>query len=405
MLPLYAWSIHQKRVFLRADLNIPFHDGVIQSDFRLKRILPTIDLLLEKGATILLATHLGRPKEYDPRYSTKPIAEWLQKREYNAQFIPFEPTGYLVPTIRHEGGVIYVLDNLRFFPGETACDPLFANLLHSYADYYVMDAFGVIHKEAASTTLLSGLYPTTHRSVGPLIASEFNGLTPLRNIEKPLLTLLGGSKARTKLPLLNALIHHRRHLSVFVGPALVFTLLKSQHQAVGASLVDDSMITIAQDIMQAFQNGIFQLYLPQDYISANKTLTGALSEHSANKFTSDLLGITIGPQTLSTLEPIIKTAPLIFCNAAMGLPERPQTMEPLKELIAMITSSNGYTVAAGGTTLQTAQEMESLDDWSFCSTGGSAALAVLANEPLPGLLHFPQFETQPAEANQSSTVK
>ncbi len=394
MLPLHTWSIHQKRVFLRADLNIPLLHGVIQNDFRLKRILPTLDLLLEKGATILLATHLGRPTQYDPAYSTKPIATWLQQRNYNAQFIPFEPTGYIIPTIQHEHGAVYVLDNLRFFPGETACDPLFAKLLHSYADFNVMDAFGVIHKESASTTLLSGLYPSTHRSIGILIAEEFHGLKPLLDEKKPLLALLGGSKIRTKLPLLQALINHRRHVSVFVGPALVFTLLKSQHQPVGASLVDDSLDTTARAIMNAAHNSTYQLYLSRDYISANKTLAGTLIEHNAEAFGPDMIGITIGPQTLTILKPIIDAAPLIFCNAAMGLPERPQTMEPLKELIRMITASNGYTVAAGGTTIQTAQETGNLDAWVFCSTGGSAALAILALQPLPGLRHFPQFLTQ-----------
>lgn len=382
MMRFTEWKLAKKRVFLRADLNVPITNGVIADDFRLLALRPTLDYLLLKGASVILATHCGRPKGYDPSLSTKPLAEWFSSRGYPITFVPYEPTGFVMPSI-HQPGHIVLLDNVRFFDGEKKCEELFARMLRSYADYYINDAFGMVHEHAASTTLVPELFGKDHRSYGFLIKNEMVHLQFLKREEKKLTVLLSGGKGSDKIPSMMRLLD-RQHLSVLVGPAPAFTFLKAQGKSVGKSLVNDELLECAHDILKKANKHHLPFVLPTDIMSSLDSSTHLIT-HNAHDFPENAYGITVGPQTLDTFKKHIKTADMIFCNGIMGFADQPTTLDPIEELFRSISSHTGYRVAGGGDTVALLRSMKIAQTFDFCSTGGGAALAVIAGEALPAI--------------------
>lgn len=343
-------DITEKRVFLRADLNVPLLDGVIQGDFRLKALQPTLDLLIVKKTRIILATHLGRPKKYTRKLSTLLLKNWFEDRGYKTVFAPDIPTARHLST-RIDPGTIVLLENMRFFDGEQREDQQFAQDLKLLADYYINDAFALLHRTDTSITLLPALFNKHDKSIGLLIARELDALTPVKlSAKHPVLYLLCGGKVKDKLPYIAQLLDKAQLF--LVGPALSFTFLKAENKPVGKSLIDQAFIEKAKLLVDKAKKTGVSFVLPTDYQVALDTLQGPLISCGQTDFPDNGIGVSIGEQTLALFTQKIMQANTIIVNGAMGLLERPETGKKFNTLLQSIAQSSAYTVIGGGSRLQ-----------------------------------------------------
>jgi len=386
---LHTSTLKNKRVFLRADLNIPIHDGVIKDDYRLQAIVPTIDLILQKGGKIILATHIGRPKNHEPALSTKHLIPWFKNHNYKHHYkIEYEPDLDAAHAKSYNDfDTILLLENMRFYPGEKKSDPLFAQQLAQLGDYYVNDAFALVHRHDTSITLVPELFAPDQRTIGLLIEKELRALQRLlENPAKPFTLILGGGKVADKLPLLYALIDQID--TVLLCPATVFTFLKTQNKPVGLSLVDTTKLdSCKQFILEAHQKKI-NVMMPIDYQIADKSFDGPLSLVSADRFPADGVGISIGPDTAKLFAQEIQKAGTIFFNGLMGSINRPETLQGADALFKAMIASPGVTIVGGGDSVAAARLLQVNDQLDFLSTGGGATLAYLTGQELPGLACF-----------------
>jgi phosphoglycerate kinase len=378
------WNFINKRVFLRADLNVPLKDGNIDNDFRLKSILPTVDFLLSRNASIVLATHIGRPKDKEPDLSTQILIPWFKDRGYTIRFVENINSIAHMPIIAQE---IIMIENLRFFPGEKEDDPFFAKQLATTAHYYVNDAFGLIHEHDCSIAVLPYEFPQERRSIGFLIEKELSVFEELKkNPKQPFLAILGGGKIKDKIPLIQSLVD--RIDMLLLCPALCFSFLKALHNPIGKSLVDDTLLETCKKIILKAENQHIDYHFPIDYQIAQDSIDGPLSYVDADNFPDTAVGISIGPKTVAQWIPIINQAKTIFLNCAMGFTERPETQESTKNIIAALAQSSAKTIIAGGDSVDSALSTPYYSKINHLSTGGGAALAYLSNVLLPGLTPF-----------------
>lgn len=380
---LHNYDLENKRVFLRADLNIPLYNGVILDDYRLQAILPTLDLILQKKGTIVLATHIGRPKGVDPLLSTKIIVPWFENRGYKIEHISDLETAYQ-KTMEIKGKIL-LLENLRFFPGEKADDQTFAQLLASLGDYYVNDAFGTLHRTDSSIFLVPQFFNTTHHTIGLLVEKELKTLSKLiETPQHPFILIIGGGKVHDKLPILKNLL--AKTTTILLCPAIVFTFLKALGHEVGKSLVDNSALASCKEFLAYAAQQKVEILFPLDYQIAENTLDGQLNIVEADKMPHNGFGISVGPKTLKLYIEKINKARMIFYNAAMGFPSRPETLQGTSTLLQALAISPAFSVIGGGDSVAAAQKCgikNSLN--TYLSTGGGATLAYLAGERLPGL--------------------
>jgi phosphoglycerate kinase len=377
---LHEFDLSNKTVFLRADLNVPLNNGTIVDDFRLRAILPTIDLIRQKGGRIVLATHLGRPKEPTPTLSTKILAPWFTEHGY---VVHFEADIAAVDT-QHPHDIT-LLENLRFFPGEKNHDPAFAQKLFKLADYYVNDAFALLHRDDTSVTLLPRLYPQDKKSFGLLVEKEFKVLWRLKDRpQEPFLVVAGGGKAHDKLPFLRALTG--KIDTLLLCPAIVFTFLQAQGLPVGKSLVDKESLQDVQDFMNEAEKKGTKIIFPLDYQIARGSLEGPLEEVAFDTIPDDAVGISIGSKTEKLFAQELAKARTIFFNGLPGLWSRPETLSGARTLLERVARSDAFTVIGGGDSVAAADRFNLASKMSYCSTGGGAALAYLAGETLPGIV-------------------
>lgn len=380
-----TWHLEHKRVLVRADLNVPLDDnGHIISDQRLRAIRPTLDLILEKQGTIILMTHLGRPQKPTPELSTKLLIPWFDERGYLVEYVPDIKT---IQTKKMPEKGILLLENLRFFKGETQEDPSFAKTLAQLGDYYVNDAFASLHRNHASLTILATLFSPDKRSIGLLIEREIKELNKLLyDQQHPFAVIVGGGKVSDKLSALEALLPQIDH--IFLGPAAVFSFLKVMGKPVGKSLIDLNALEICKQLLEKAQKLNKQIIVPLDYVVAHKTFSGPLSLCSADTFAPDGVGITIGPKTAQQWSSAIKNAKTIFYVGLMGDVRRKETLSGVQTLFIAMTQSSAFTVISGGDSVAAAEILNLADAISFCSTGGGATIAYLAHKKLPGLEPF-----------------
>lgn len=379
-----SWNVENKRIFLRADLNVPLSHGTINNDFRLTSILPTVDYILKKNGSIVLATHIGRPHDKEPELSTQLLVPWFKQRGYSIQFIPNITT---IANLKITPKQILLLENLRFFPGEKSGDIFFAKELARTAHYYINDAFGIIHENTCSTTALPYEFPENRRSIGLLMEKELHMLGTLtENPPRPFLAILGGGKVRDKIPLIHSLLH--KVDTLVVCPALCFTFLKSLGKPVGQSLVDNSLLdTCKKIILEAERNGTSYLF-PIDYQIRHNSIDNQLSIISADNFPDNAIGISVGPKTVKLISQKINHAKTVFLNCAMGFSERPETQQSSQDIIDAMAQSSAKTIIAGGDSVDIALHTKHYQHIDHLSTGGGAALAYLSDKLLPGLIPF-----------------
>ncbi|MBI2774824.1 phosphoglycerate kinase [Candidatus Dependentiae bacterium] len=377
---LENFNLENKRVLIRADCNVPISEGIIQNDFRLKALLPTLHFIIEKKGRIVIATHLGRPKKQEPEFSTRQLIPWFEKNNLHLEF------AQTIDEAKKSTAQIVLLENLRFFAGELGNDADFAKALASCGDYYVCEAFGTVHRDHASLTLTPLYFSPAHRTIGFLVEREIKSLNKLLdNPAQPFLVLLGGNKIETKLPLIKSLLEQKA--SIFLMPPLVFTFLAAQNKEIGKSFIEANELTAAKKLLEDGRTRDHLLF-PIDYLVAAQNQKGALSLCNADRFPANGYGISVGPETVSLVIKQIGLARSIFFNAAVGFKERPETLLPINKILSALAQSNAYTVIGGGDSVEYAFDAGVASQIKFLSTGGGAALAYLSKADLPGLDPF-----------------
>ncbi|MER7673789.1 phosphoglycerate kinase [Kitasatospora sp. NPDC096128] len=385
-----------KRVFVRADLNVPLSDGRITDDGRIRAVAPTIAKLVERGAKVVVASHLGRPKGApDPQFSLAPVAERLGE-------ILGRPVAFAADTVGESAaaavagladGEVALLENLRFNAGETSKDDAerkaFAEQLAALADLYVGDGFGAVHRKHASVYDLPALLP---HAVGDLIATEVGVLKRLtEEVERPYVVVLGGSKVSDKVGVIDNLLGKADR--ILIGGGMAYTFLYALGNEVGISLLQkDQVDTVLEYLERAKQNGV-EFVLPVDVaVSASfpDTKTHAPVEDfevvDADKIPADKEGLDIGPKTRELFASKLADAKTVFWNGPVGVFEHPTFAEGTKAVAQALVGSDAFTVVGGGDSAA-AVRILGFDETKFghISTGGGASLEYLEGKTLPGL--------------------
>ena len=380
-----------KRVFLRCDLNVPIKDGVIKDDGRIKASLPTIRLLLSKGASIVIAAHLGRPKNGpSDEFSLAPVAKRLGELLKMDVKFSSEITGDSVRKLASSliPGEIILLENIRFESAETSKDESeragFARELAAYADFYVGDGFGAVHRKHASVFDLPKLLP--HAS-GLLIDAEVKVLKTLtENPERPYGVVLGGAKTSDKLAVIENLLTKVDVLAI--GGGMVFTFLKAQGKEIGTSLVENEMLDQVRGLIEKARQLGVNLLLPTDIVVAPAFSADARPTLvSVDAIPSDQMGLDIGPISADSYAEQILLCKTVFWNGPMGVFEFPNFAAGTKTVAHALTQVKGISVVGGGDSAAAVRALGFQDSqFGYISTGGGASLEYLEGKDLPGLL-------------------
>ena len=379
-----------KRVFLRCDLNVPLKEGVIKDDGRIKASLPTIQALLEKGASLVIAAHLGRPKgEAKPELSLAPVAKRLSEllgREVN---FTGEVTGAAVTAAAQslQAGEILLLENIRFSAAETSKEEseraAFAAELAQLADVYVGDGFGAVHRKHASVFDLPKLLP---HAAGKLVAAEVEVLKKLtQNPERPYGVVLGGAKVSDKLGVIENLLGKVDVLAI--GGGMVFTFLKAQGKEIGTSLVEAEMLDVVTGLIATAEKNGVKLLLPTDIVVAPTFSADAIPTLvSADAIPADQMGLDIGPVSAAAFAAEIVKCKTLFWNGPMGVFEFPNFAAGTKVVAQALTEVLGISVVGGGDSAAAVRALGFADSqFGYISTGGGASLEYLEGKELPGL--------------------
>ena len=390
MSDLATFDVAGKRVFLRCDLNVPLKDGVIKDDGRIKASLPTIQLLLDKGACLIIAAHLGRPKgEAKPELSLAPVAARLGELLGKEILFPGEVTGESVSAAAAslQPGQILLLENIRFAAAETSKEESersnFAQELASLADVYVGDGFGAVHRKHASVYDLPKLMP---HAAGKLVAAEVEVLKKLtQNPERPYGVVLGGAKVSDKLGVIENLLGKVDVLAI--GGGMVFTFLKAQGKEIGTSLVEAEMLDVVKGLIATAEKNGVKLVLPTDIVvapafSADATPTLV----SADAIPADQMGLDIGPDSAHAFAVEIEKCKTVFWNGPMGVFEFANFAAGTKTVATALTKVSGISVVGGGDSAAAVRALGFADsEFGYISTGGGASLEYLEGKELPGL--------------------
>ena len=372
-----------RRVFVRADLNVPLTDGRISDDSRIRASLPTLERLIEAGARIVLASHLGRPKgKRNPALSLAPVAEALAKAlDVPVQLAP-DCVGEAVVTAvdRLASGEILLLENLRFHAAETENDPKFAQALASLADVYINDAFGTAHRAHAST---AGMVPLVKEvAAGLLLQRELDALAVTLDPERPFVCFLGGAKVSDKLGVLEALIEKADMIGV--GGAMAYTFLAARGEPIGKSLVELDRLEDANRILARSAECDCEFMLPSDHIVTIRLENGAPAE-TVTKIPDDSMGVDIGPQTAERYAGAAMAARTILWNGPMGVFEIDAFSLGTERVARAVAASNALSIVGGGDSLAAVNKIGVGAAIDHLSTGGGASLEFIQGLSLPGV--------------------
>ena len=380
-------DFHNQRVLCRVDFNVPLDEnGEITDASRIVKTLPTLEFLLGRGARLILASHLGRPKgKTRAAMSLEPVAVKLQELLGKEVVFVDDCVGDGVNHIikKQKPGSVILLENLRFHSGEEKNDSLFSKMLAENADVYVNDAFGAAHREHASVTGI--LNYTKNNYGGLLLKQEVKALSSLLNKpKKPFVAILGGSKVSDKLGTIGYLLNRVDRL--LIGGAMAYTFLAAKGQSVGASLVEEDRIGLVKSIMEQAEREGVELYLPVDHVVASEfSKDAACRIISINEFESDEMALDIGPITQKRYVEAIEDANTIFWNGPMGVFEWPSFSEGTYKIADAVAKSSGYSVVGGGDSVAAVVQRGCSDGISHVSTGGGASLEFMQGKILPGL--------------------
>jgi phosphoglycerate kinase len=370
-----------KRVLIRQDLNVPVKEGKVTSDARIRASLPTIQLALEKGAKVMVMSHLGRPTEgeYNPEYSMQPVVDYLNDvLPQNVRLV----TDYLDGVELADNEVV-VFENVRFNVGENKDDQALSKRMAALCDVYVMDAFGTAHRAQASTHGV-GLYADV-ACAGPLLAAELDALgKALANPARPLVAIVGGSKVSTKLTVLESLSKVVDQL--VTGGGIANTFIAAAGHPVGKSLYEADLIAEANKLTDAARSNGGDIPVPTDVVVGNEFSESAVATiKDVSEVTADDMIFDIGPDSANALAKIIENAGTIVWNGPVGVFEFDQFGNGTQAIAKAIANSKAFSIAGGGDTLAAIDKYGVADQISYISTGGGAFLEFLEGKVLPAV--------------------
>lgn len=366
-----------KRVLIRADLNVPLKDGKVASDKRIMATLPTIKLALEKGAKVMVISHLGRPEEgvYAEEFSLKPVADYIATK-LNGVKVRLEKD-YLNGVEVNEGEVV-VLENCRFNKGEKKNAEDLSKKYAALCDVFVMDAFGTAHRAQATTYGVAQFAPVA--CAGPLLAAELEALgKAMDNPARPMVAIVGGSKVSTKLPVLNSLLKVCDQL--IVGGGIANTFIAAAGHKVGKSLCENDLIDTAKELATKTQIPEFvDVVVGKEFDEKTPAVTKDLKDVADDDMIFDL-----GPKSMANINEVIKNAKTILWNGPVGVFEFDQFAAGTKSMADAIANSEAFSVAGGGDTINSIQKFGVTDKISYISTGGGAFLEFVEGKKLPAV--------------------
>lgn len=379
-------ELARKRVLLRTDFNVPIRDGKITSDIRIHAALPTIRELLAAGASIIVMSHLGRPKGQgvEAEFSLAPVAARLgELLEIDVAVSP-EVIGSTTTDMAQslDAGQVMVLENLRFHAGEKSSDESFGKALASLADVYVNEAFGTCHRGDASMTWPARILPSC---VGRLVANEVQTIgNAIKDPTHPCVAVLGGAKVSDKIPLVNNLLD--RVDTVIIGGGMAYTFLKATGESIGKSLLDESRVEDCKRVMERAKTLNVEIALPTDHICAASI--DASECVTSNRVADDHAGFDIGPKTGERFAEILRSAKTVLFNGPMGVFENPAFANGTRgvvEAIVEATDTGCKSIVGGGDSASAIEAFSDPSRVSHVSTGGGASLTLLQGAPMPAL--------------------
>ena len=379
-------DVQGKKVFVRVDFNVPLENGAITDDTRIRETLPTINYLIEKGAKVILASHLGRPKgevveELRHTASAVRLSELLGKPVAKAN----EAIGAAVEAqiAAMNNGDVLLLENVRFYPGEEKNDPELAKAFASLADLFVNDAFGAAHRAHASTEGIAHYLPAVS---GLLMERELEVLgKALHNPERPFTAIVGGSKVKDKIAVIDKMIDIADN--IIIGGGLSYTFFKAQGHEIGKSLLDESKLDLVLEFIEKAKKLGKNLYLPVDIVVTDDFSPTANTQIvDVNGIPSDWEGIDIGPKTRELYADVIKNSKLVVWNGPMGVFEIEPFSHGTRAVAKATAETSAYTVIGGGDSAAAAEKFGLADQMDFISTGGGASLEFMEGKQLPGVV-------------------
>ena len=369
-------DLQGKRVLIRADLNVPIKDGKVASDKRIMATLPTIKLALEKGAKVMVTSHLGRPEEgvYSEEFSLKPVADYMATK----LSCPVRLVQNYLDGVEVKENEVVVLENCRFNKGEKKNEEGLSRKYAALCDVFVMDAFGTAHRAQATTYGVAQYAPVA--CAGPLLAAELEALgKAMDKPARPMVAIVGGSKVSTKLPVLNSLLKVADQL--IVGGGIANTFMAAAGHKVGKSLCEEDLIPTAQDLAKKTHIPEFvDVVVGKEFSETTPATTKDLADVADDDMIFDL-----GPKSMANIEEVIKNAKTILWNGPVGVFEFDQFAEGTKSLANAIADADAFSVAGGGDTIAAIQKFGVTSKISYISTGGGAFLEFVEGKKLPAV--------------------
>ncbi|MHA6482118.1 phosphoglycerate kinase [Paenibacillus sp. strain BS8-2] len=375
-----------KRVFVRVDFNVPLEDGKITDDKRIRETLPTINFLIEKGAKVVLASHLGRPngqvvEELRHTASAARLSELLGKPVVKADEAIGEAVEAQVAALNN--GDVLLLENVRFYPGEESNDPELAASFAKLADLFVNDAFGAAHRAHASTEGIAHILPAVS---GLLMERELEVLgKALNNPERPFTAIVGGSKVKDKIAVIDKMLEIADN--IIIGGGLSYTFFKAQGHEIGKSLVDNSKLDLALEFIEKAKKLGKNFYIPVDIVVTDDFSANANTQIvDVDGIPAEWEGIDIGPKTRELYANVIKESKLVVWNGPMGVFEIEPFSHGTRAVAQATAETSAYTVIGGGDSAAAAEKFGLAEQMDFISTGGGASLEFMEGKVLPGVV-------------------
>lgn len=390
MKTLNDFNFENKKALIRVDFNVPLDENFKVTDAtRIEAAKPTIDKILADGGSVILMSHLGRPKGKEEKYSLKHILE--KTSEVLGKEVKFAED--CIGSVAEEAaknlkpGEILLLENLRFYSEEEAGDVDFAKKLASLGDIYVNDAFGTAHRAHASTTIIAQFFPN-EKCFGTLLAKEIESLNKvLKDSEKPVTAVLGGSKVSSKITVIENILDKVDHL--IIGGGMTFTFIKAQGGKIGESICEDDKLDLALEILEKAKAKNVQVHIPVDVVAANDFSNNADTQVvNVNEIPDGWQGLDAGPESLERFKKVILESKTILWNGPLGVFEMETFAKgtiALGEFIAEATEKGAFSLVGGGDSVAAVKQFGLEPKMSYVSTGGGAMLEMLEGKSLPGI--------------------